>query len=393
MQQPPAGTLKSWGLDLAQREQAGLLRDRRVIDGPPGPLARYRGRTCLSFCSNDYLGLAADPRARSAFAQAVRQHGLGAGASQLVSGYSSAHEQLEIRLAEFTGRERALLFGSGYLANLGTISALCDRGSTVLMDRLAHASLIDAVLLSRARFRRFTHNDPAALSARLAAASGDQKLVLTEGVFSMEGDRAPLAELTAVSRAGDAMLMVDDAHGFGVLGPRGAGSVIEAALDSEAVPVLMATFGKALGGYGAFIAGQAQLLEYILQRARSLMYSTAPPPALIAAMRVALDIVAREDWRRARLAELVDRWRHGAARRGIHVLPSTTPIQPVLIGDACTASAVSKRLLAENILVPAIRPPTVPAGMARLRVSLTAVHQPAQIDRLLDVLARVLCPD
>lgn len=383
----PLADLPDFEHDLIQREQAGLLRSRRVHHGSAGPLVRYQGRPCLNFCSNDYLGLAADPRLQSALCAAARAHGIGAGGSQLVSGYHGVHQDLETRLAEFTGRERALLFGSGYLANLGVVTALTRADSTVVLDRLVHASLIDAVLLSRSRFRRYTHNDPSALRAGLAATSARHKLVLTEGVFSMEGDIAPLAELAAVCHESGALLLVDDAHGFGVLGAAGAGSVAQAGLDSDMAPLLMATFGKALGGYGAFIAGPARLLEHILQHARSLIYSTAPPPALAAATLRALEIAGREHWRREKLAGLVDHWRAGAAARGIRLLPSPTPIQPVLIGSNDKALQVSKQLLSKNILVPAIRPPTVPAGTARLRVSLTAAHQPTQLDRLLDALA------
>lgn len=373
--------------DREARLRAGLFRARRVVDGPAGTVVRCAGRACINFSSNDYLGLAADPRLQTAFTAAARHHGLGAGGSQMVSGYSREHHELEARLAEFTGRQRALLFGSGYLANLGTITALAGRDTKVLLDRLVHASIVDAVLLGRARFRRYAHNDPSALRQRLAATPASPCLVVTEGVFSMEGDIAPLAELAAVSREHQATLIVDDAHGFGVLGSGGAGTLAQAGLGSDAVPVLMATFGKALGGYGAFIAGPGCVLDRVEQQARSLIYATALPAALMAAMRRALDIVAREGWRRERLAELINRWRQGAKVRGLHVLPSSTPIQPVLIGDNHKALKVSERLLTNNMLVPAIRPPTVPPGSARLRVSLTAAHQPVHIDRLLDVLA------
>jgi 8-amino-7-oxononanoate synthase len=379
-----------WSLQqqLDKHQAEGLYRKRRVTDGPQGPELVVDGRRVLAFCSNDYLGLAADERLADALRHGVKRYGVGAGAAHLICGHSTAHHALEEELAAFTGRERALLFSTGYMANLGVISALLSRNDSIFEDRLNHASLIDGGLLSRAKLKRYAHADVDALAAQLQQASGN-RLVATDGVFSMDGDVAPLRELADTAAAHDAWLMVDDAHGIGVLGPDGRGSVAAADLDAGAVPVLMGTLGKALGTAGAFVAGSDELIETLIQRARPYVYTTAMPPAVAEASRAALQIVESEAWRRERLQGLVQRFRVGAQRIGLELMPSDTPIQPILLGDAARATRWNEALLREGILVGAIRPPTVPEGSARLRVTLSAAHTPAHVEALLAVLHEI----
>ena len=383
------GGFASLGADLAARAAAGLYRGRRVLEGPQATTVRVDGRGLLAFCSNDYLGLANDPRVIGALQQGAARYGAGSGASHLVSGHSRAHHELEEALAEFTGRPRALLFSGGYAANLGVISALLGRGDAVFQDRLNHASLLDGGLLSGARLQRFLHNDAASLEARLARSPARRKLVAVDGVFSMDGDEAPLAALAAASARYGALLYVDDAHGFGVLGERGAGTLEKQGMGSAAVPLLMATLGKALGVAGAFVAGSAELIETLIQFARTYIYTTAMPPALAVAAAESLRIVREEPWRRAHLQELIERFRAGANALGLQVLPSQTAIQPLLLGDAATALRWSEQLLARGLLVPAIRPPTVPRGQSRLRVTLSAAHSVVEVERLLQALADI----
>ena len=371
--------------DLDARREAGLYRQRRVVDGPQGVQLRVDGRELLSFCSNDYLGLAADPRLAEALREATRKYGVGSGAAHLVSGHSSAHHALEEELAGFLGSERALLFSTGYMANLGVMQALSGRGDILLQDRLNHASLIDGAQLSGAKLKRYRHADMDSLGHMLDAVAGNC-LVASDGVFSMDGDVAPLGELATMAQRHDAVLMVDDAHGFGVLGEQGRGSVDAAGLDNAQVPIHMATLGKALGTGGAFVAGSEELIESLVQRARSYIYTTAMPAALAEATRASLRIAAAEQWRRDHLVELIARFRAGAESAGLSLMPSYTPIQPIVLGDAKTAMAWSEALLARGILVTAIRPPTVPEGSARLRVTLSAAHREDQVDRLLQAL-------
>ena len=373
---------------LEQRRAEGLYRSRRVTDGPQGPELVVDGRRVLAFCSNDYLGLAGDPRLAEAMNRGVARYGVGSGAAHLISGHSRAHHALEEELAEFTGRERALLFSTGYMANLGVISALLGRGDSVFEDRLNHASLIDGGLLSRARFRRYAHADVAALTTQLEGAAG-RRLVASDGVFSMDGDVAPIAELASACGAHGAWLMVDDAHGIGVLGSGGRGSVAAAGLGEDKVPILMGTLGKALGTSGAFVAGPAELIETLIQQARPYIYTTAMPPAVAEATRASLQISAQEQWRRERLQGLVARFRHGALRIGLTLMESETPIQPVLLGGSERANRWSEALQRQGILVGAIRPPTVPEGSARLRITLSASHTAAQVEALLAVLAEI----
>jgi 8-amino-7-oxononanoate synthase len=384
-----AGGFASLGADLAARAAAGLYRGRRLLDGPQATTVRVDGRELLAFCSNDYLGLANEPRVIEALAAGAARYGAGSGASHLVSGHSRAHHDLEEALAQFTGRPRALLFSSGYAANLGVISALLGRGDAVFQDRLNHASLLDGGLLSGARLQRFLHNDAGNLEARLARSRARRKLVAVDGVFSMDGDEAPLAALAAASARHGALLYVDDAHGFGVLGERGAGTLEKQGMGSAEVPLLMATLGKALGVAGAFVAGSEELIETLIQFARTYVYTTAMPPALAVAAAASLRVVREEPWRRAHLQELIGHFRAGASALGLRLMPSETAIQPLLLGEAATALRWSEQLLARGLLVPAIRPPTVPQGQSRLRVTLSAAHSAAEVERLLQALADI----
>lgn len=368
--------------ELATREREGLLRRRRVLQSAQGPEIRLDGRPLVAFCSNDYLGLAAHPEVTEALKEAADQYGVGSGASHLVCGHHQAHADLEQALAEHTGREAALLFSSGYMANLGAITALTYRGETLLQDRLNHASLLDAARLSEARLLRYHHNDLDALSRRLDSAERPS-LVVTDGVFSMDGDLAPLPEMAALCRQHDVPLMVDDAHGLGVLGPQGSGVVAHYGLSAYEVPVLMGTLGKALGVYGAFVAGSRELIDYLVQKARPYIYTTALPPALAAATSMSLQLCRREDGRREHLQGLISRFRREALALGYELMPSETPIQPIMVGSAHEALRLSTALESRGVLVTAIRPPTVPAGSARLRVTFSAAHSEAHLDQLL----------
>jgi 8-amino-7-oxononanoate synthase len=374
---------------LAALGRRQLYRRRRTVDTPPGREIVVGGRRLLSFCSNDYLGLAADPRVAAAFRAGVDLWGAGAGASHLVSGHTAAHAALEEALADFTGRPRALLFSSGYAANVGTINALLGPGDFVFEDRLNHASLLDGGWLSRAGFAWYAHADPADLEARLTACADSprRKLVVSDGTFSMDGDLCPLPDLVAAARRHGAWLMVDDAHGCGVHGTGGRGVVDPAVHGIDDVPVLVGTLGKAFGTAGAFVAGSEALVETLIQRARTYIYTTALPSAVAVATLESLRLAREEEWRRDRLRDLVTRFRAGAAQLGLQLLPSATPIQPLVVGESRAALDLSAALEERGILVPAIRPPTVPAGSARLRITFSAAHEPGDVDRLLEALA------
>jgi len=375
--------------DLQTRHAAGLYRSRRIVDSPQQPEMVVDGRPVLAFCSNDYLGLANHPELVEALQRGVRRYGVGSGAAHLINGHSWAHHRLEEELAEFTGRPRALLFSTGYMANLGVISALLGRGDGLFEDRLNHASLIDAGLLCRAELKRYRHGDMASLQRQLASAAGGRRLIATDGVFSMDGDLARLPQLAELARQRDAWLMVDDAHGLGVLGESGRGSLEHFGLGGDRVPILMGTLGKAFGTFGAFVAGSEALIETLIQHASSYIYTTAPPPALAEASRVGLRLARDESWRRQRLRQLVQLFRTGAAQLGLPLMDSDTPIQPILAGSAQRALAWSRRLEHQGILVSAIRPPTVPEGSARLRITLSAGHTDQQLERLLEALAHL----
>jgi 8-amino-7-oxononanoate synthase len=323
-----------------------------------------------------------------AFKNAADRYGVGSGSAHLICGHSEAHHALEEELAEFTGRERALLFSTGYMANLGAISALIGNGDTVIEDRLNHASLIDGGLLSGARFKRYRHGDLEHLTNLLEDASG-KKLLVTDGVFSMDGDLAPLPDLAKIAQDQNAWLMVDDAHGLGVLGEQGGGVLEHYGLTQTDVPVLVGTLGKAFGTFGAFVAGSDILIELLIQKARTYIYTTALPPAVAEATRASLKIARAESWRRDRLKQLTERFRQGTKQLGLELIASPSPIQPILIGDSRKATALSEALLAAGFLVSAIRPPTVPQGSARLRVTFSAAQEEWQVDRLLNELDRL----
>lgn len=378
--------MRDFAAELEQRKQSGLYRLRRQISGPQQPLLVSDGRPLLSFCSNDYLGMASRPELCRAAADSMQGNGLGGAASHLICGHHDAHHQLEQRLADFTGRSAALFFSTGYMANMGVISALAGRGDTIFSDRLNHASIIDGCILSRARVRRFPHGDLEALEDMLTR-TGGHKLVVTDGVFSMDGDIAPLAELACLCRAHDALLVVDDAHGIGVLGPEGRGSIAELGLSEDDVPVLIGTLGKAVGTSGAFVAGPALLMDYLVQKARTYIYTTAMPPAIASATCASLDLIRQEQHRRDHLVALIAAFRQGAAAMGYELMPSRTPIQPIMVGDNWTALALSQALEQRGLLVTAIRPPTVPEGQARLRVTLSAAHSRGDLQKLLHGLA------
>jgi len=371
---------------LAERRAADLYRQRPLLESPQGPEVVVDGQPLLAFCSNDYLGLSNHPEVVAAWQAGAERWGVGGGASHLVIGHSTPHHQVEEALAELTGRPRALLFSTGYMANLGAITALVGQGDTVLQDRLNHASLLDGGLLSGARFSRYLHNDAASLASRLEKASGNT-LVVTDGVFSMDGDLADLPALAKVARARGAWLMVDDAHGLGTLGAQGGGIVEHFGLGIDDVPVLIGTLGKACGTAGAFVAGSEALIEALVQFARPYIYTTSQPPALACATLKSLELLRRETWRREHLAALIRQFRQGAEQIGLHLMDSPTPIQPIVIGDSAQALRLSRMLRERGMLVTAIRPPTVPAGSARLRVTLSAAHSEAQVQLLLNALA------
>lgn len=373
---------------LEALKQKSLYRLRRLVSGPQGPEISADGAALLNFSSNDYLGLAADPRLAEAARRGLDEYGTGSGAAHLVTGHSTAHHALEEELAAFCGRPRALLFSSGYMANLGIAGALVGRGDRVFEDRLNHASLLDAGLLSGAAFSRYAHGNVVSLERELAEGKGGA-LVLTDGVFSMDGDIAPLPALVKAADQHGAILGVDDAHGFGVIGAGGRGSLEHHGLGAADVPVYMATLGKACGCFGAFVAGSEALVETLIQQARTYIYTTATPPALAEASRAALKLVQTETWRRDHLVTLIARFRSGASQLGLKLMESGTPIQPLLIGEPDAALALSQQLKERGILVAAIRPPTVPTGTARLRITLTAAHTAQQVDRLLAALAEV----
>ena len=378
--------MKNLSAALQARRDNSLYRTRQTLDGPQGVKVSLDGREYLSFCSNDYLGLANHPDVVAAFHKGLDLYGAGSGAAHLVTGHSRAHHELEEALAAFVQRPRALLFSTGYMANLGVLAALAGRSDRIFEDRGNHASLLDGARLSRARLVRYRHADVADLTRQLASAAATDRVVATDGVFSMDGDIAPLPALAETTAAHAAWLLVDDAHGLGVVGPQGRGSLAACGLGTAQVPVLMGTLGKAFGTFGAFVAGSEDLIETLIQEARTWIYTTAPPPAVAVATCAALRLVESQDWRREQLQLLVRRFRSGAARLGLTLCDSSTPIQPVITGTAQAALQWSAALREAGILITAIRPPTVPEGTARLRITFSATHTEAQIDRLLDAL-------
>jgi 8-amino-7-oxononanoate synthase len=395
--------------ELAAFEAQHTRRRRRLAEAYPEPgdptAVRVGGRLLRNFCSNDYLALSHHPALIRAATDCMSRFGFGAGAAHLVSGHSLEHHALEEELAAFTGRERALLFSSGYMANLGVISALTDRHDLVVADRWNHASLLDASRLSGARLRRYAHGDMAHAAQMLLAQRGTggegpetletngagkaTTLIVTDGVFSMDGDLARLPELAALAKRQGRALMVDDAHGLGVIGKNGGGTLEQTGVAASAVPILVGTLGKAFGTFGAFVAGDAALIDYLIQRARTYIYTTALPPVVAAASRTALRLAQQESWRRERLHSLTLRFRAAAAALGLPLTASTTPIQPLIVGEAAWALALSEALMNAGFWVTAIRPPTVPAGSARLRITLSAAHREQDVDALAETLGQL----
>jgi len=374
--------------ELQQIKQQNLYRSRRVISTPQGVEITIDNKQLINFSSNDYLGLANHPDVIQSFKQATDNYGVGSGSAHLICGHSNSHHALEEELAEFTGRDRALLFSTGYMANLGVISALLGRGDQVFQDRLNHASLLDGGLLSGARFKRYLHNNVDDLNKKIKAMDG-RTLIVTDGVFSMDGDVAPLTELSELAVKNNAWLMVDDAHGLGVLGETGAGVLQQQGITQSDVAILMGTLGKGFGTFGAFVAGSDVLIETLIQKARSYVFTTAMPAAVAEATRTSLRLLIKENWRRDKLRSLVQRFQLGANQLGLTIMPSDTAIQPLLIGDSQQATAVSEALLHKGFLVGAIRPPTVPKGEARLRITFSSNHQEQHVDQLLDALDKV----
>jgi 8-amino-7-oxononanoate synthase len=370
---------------LEQLQRDGLLRRRRVVDGQRGARLNVDGRSVLSFCSNDYLGLASHPDLVAAAQRALAESGVGAGASALISGHAAEHERLERCLADFVGLPRALCFSTGYMANLGIVAAIAGRGDTVFSDELNHASLVDAARLSRAEVEVYPHADLAGLAERLERCESPVKLVASDAVFSMDGRVAPVRELLDLCERHDAWLLLDDAHGFGVLGEGGRGALSHFGVHSPRV-IYMATLGKAAGVFGAFAAGDATVIEWMVQRARSYVFTTGSPPALAAALVESVRLIGQDAWRRTRLREHVARLRAGLRGLPWTLAPSETPIQPLIVGSNRLAVELMDALLEAGLWVPAIRPPTVPEGTARLRISLSAAHESDDVDRLVEAL-------
>ena len=379
---------KDIGDELRSLETTDMYRHRRLVDTAQGRVLSVDGRELLNFCSNDYLGLAGDARIAEAVAEAARKWGTGSGASHLICGHTSAHHELEVELAEFVGRPRALLYSSGYAANVGVINALLTEGDHVFEDRLNHASLLDGGWISRAAFHWFRHRDYDDLEQQLKACrdSPARKLVVSDGTFSMDGDRCNLPRLVEITQAQDAWLMIDDAHGIGVHGPSGVGSVAPQAYSCEDIAVLIGTLGKAFGTHGAFVAGSEELIETLIQRSRNYIFTTALPSAIAAATSESLKIVKSESWRRKRIVEHVQQFRAGVRDLKFRIMSSCSPIQPLIVGDARTTLDLSRALEERGLLIGAIRPPTVPPETSRLRITLTAAHSSADISRLVDEL-------
>ena len=380
--------------NLEKRKDAGLYRHRKTSNSPQGVRVVFDGIEYLSFCSNDYLGLATHPELINALCDCASGWGVGAGASHLLGGHSEPHEDLEQQLAQFMGAERALLFSTGYMANLAVLTSLADRGDVIHQDKLNHASLIDGALLSRASLKRYRHVDMTELESQLKNETGGRKIIASDGVFSMDGDLAPLSTMLSLARANNALCYIDDAHGFAVLGEQGRGIVDECDTRAEDYKngnlLSMCTLGKAMGSFGAFVCGSEEMIETLIQQGRSYIYTTALPPALAAASYAAFEVMTNESWRRQKLADLVDYFKAGCLRRALPMMNSSTPIQPVLIGDNEKALAIAEKLKQQGLLVFAIRSPTVAAGSERLRITLSATHEESDIDVLLDALANAI---
>ena len=383
---------KALAATLAERQLSGRYRRLRTRSGEQGVSVIIDGKEMLSFCSNDYLGLAAHPTITKAFINAAETEGVGSGAAHLLSGHSYYHQQLEEALADFMGQQSVLLFSSGYQANLGVIDGLMSRGDVVIQDKLNHASLLDGGRLSTAKSWRYHHADMGSLQRRLRQTEdSDCRLVVTDGVFSMDGDLAPLQPLIQLTQTHQAALMVDDAHAIGVLGKHGRGSVEHWQVKAEHMPIVMGTLGKAFGTAGAFVAADKDVIETLIQQSRTFVYTTAQPAAVAAASLASLVLVRTENWRREKLQTLIEQFRKGAAELGIATMNSLTPIQPIMIGDDKKAIVIGQELESRGFLLGVIRTPTVPLGSARLRVTLSTNHTEQNIKQLLEALEDVIC--
>ena len=376
--------------DLKLRREQNLFRSTRIAQSPQGPLMQVDGEQYLTFCSNDYLGMANHPKLIESFQSAAKQYGVGSGAAHLVNGHTQAHESLEQALAKFTGRDKALLFSTGYMANLGVIGSLLSKQDAVFEDKWNHASLLDGGLLSGARFQRYLHNDLNNLSSKLDKSSARRKLIVTDGVFSMDGDKADVPALAKLAKQKDAWLMVDDAHGMGALGNTGAGLCEEQGVSQNDAQILMGTLGKGIGTAGAFVAGSEELIDYLSNFARPYIYTTAMPAAIAAATLTSLKIISSEPERRQHLNKLITYFRKEALNLGFKLMDSTSAIQPLLVGEADKALLISQQLKDLGILVTAIRPPTVPVGTSRLRITFSASHSIDHVDQLLAALKTVM---
>ena len=371
---------------LEELRDSGLYRRMRMVSGPQGPRVLLDGKEVLLLCSNNYLGLADHPRVRTAAAQAAMRYGVGAGASRLVSGNMTLHRRLEERLADFKQAERCVLFGSGYLANVGVVQALAGKGDVVFSDELNHASIIDGCRLAGADTFVYRHLDTEHLERGLREAAGRGSLIVTDGVFSMDGDVAPLAEIVELARRYDARVMVDEAHATGVLGPGGRGSVAAAGLQGE-IDVVVGTLGKALGSYGAYVCCDTAMKRFLVNSARTLIFSTGPAPPVVAGAIAALDVLREQPQRVERLARNARTLREALASQGFDVPDGETAIVPLVVGDAETAMALCERVLRAGVFAQAIRPPTVPAGTSRLRLAAMATHNAAELRRAAGALA------
>lgn len=378
---------KQLAKNIAERKAAGRYRQQRMRLGAQGVDVVIDGQKYLSFCSNDYLGLANHPELKKAFIDAAEQEGVGAGAAHLLTGHSHYHQQLEEQMADFMGCEKALLFSSGYQANMGVIDGLMARGDAIIEDKLNHASLLDGARLSEADLLRYPHADITRLHNRLhTVALAKHKMIVTDGVFSMDGDIVPLPEIIAEAKQHKATVLVDDAHGLGVLGEQGRGCVEHCNIKQDELPIVMGTFGKAFGTAGAFVAADEIVIETLIQQARTYVYTTAQPAAIAAATLASLQLVRKESWRREKLRTLITQFRVGAQELGLNIMTSITPIQPLLVGDDKKADTIGKALEEQGLLVGVIRPPTVPEGSARLRITLSANHTQQHVTQLLDAL-------
>ena len=372
---------------LDKLRQEHLYRLRNINSGAQQIEPTINGQKVLSFCSNDYLGLANHPKTIEALITGAKKFGVGAGASHLITGHHQSHHALEEELAEFIGCEKVLLFSTGYMANLGVVSSLATRNTQIFEDRLNHASLIDAGIISRARIHRYEHLNVNELDGKLSNIKDKSTLILSDGVFSMDGNVAPVNKLQSISKKYHAKLIIDDAHGVGVLGKNGKGCT-EGVLNPETV--LVGTLGKAFGTFGAFVAARQEIIEWLIQKAHSYVYTTALPPAIAEATRTSLQLIKEEPWRREELQKLIQYFRKCCAQVGIILSASNTPIQPLVLGSNEAALQASKRLLNSGILVSAIRPPTVPNDTARLRISFSASHTKAHVDQLIVALEQSL---